>query len=222
MNAGRRKWQMPRWAHGLVHGIWARIRATGNRTAEKEVIYDDGWTRIYAPGPATDWFAEIEYLRIPWVEAAKSKRPAGEVGDEKARAVQASTPDHTPVAPRTNEVTTPTPPSRQRLSRWQQLTLTTWRHAARKLDRVLDPCAVPARVALHTVLATLRNVDDPMALFSRHASANPELALIESLVSATPDAALNYDLLDTAFLCRWNELVAEGNGPEELPPLRPR
>jgi hypothetical protein len=72
------------------------------------------------------------------------------------------------------------------------------------------------------VLATLRDVDDPIALFARHANANPEFALIESLVRTTPDAALNYDLLDTAFLCRWNELVADGNGPEELPTLRPR
>jgi hypothetical protein len=62
----------------------------------------------------------------------------------------------------------------------------------------------------------------PMALFARLASAKPEFALVESLVRATPDAALNYDLLDAAFLCRWNELVADGYGPEELPPLLPR
>jgi hypothetical protein len=72
------------------------------------------------------------------------------------------------------------------------------------------------------VLATLRDVDDPMALFGRHDTAHPEFALIESLVRATPDAELNYDLLDTAFLYRWNELVADGNGPEELPALRRR
>jgi hypothetical protein len=123
---------------------------------------------------------------------------------------------------RTNEPGTPPAARRHRLTRWQQLTLNTWRHATAKIERVLDPCALPARAALHTVLATLRDVDDPMALFGRHDTAHPEFALIESLVRSTPDAALNYDLLDTAFLCRWNELVADGNGPEELPPLRPR
>jgi len=34
-------------------------------------------------------------------------------------------------------------------------------------------------------------------------------------------AAVAYDILDTAFLLRWNELVAAGHRPEELPPLRP-
>ena len=29
-----------------------------------------------------------------------------------------------------------------------------------------------------------------------------------------------YDILDTAFLLRWDELVADGRGPEELPSLR--
>ena len=50
----------------------------------ERVIYDDGWTRVYAPCPATDWFAEVEYLRIPWVEEAKSqegcRRRAATVG----------------------------------------------------------------------------------------------------------------------------------------------
>ncbi|HEY1298488.1 MAG TPA: hypothetical protein VGJ60_35850 [Chloroflexota bacterium] len=221
MKAGLGKWRMPRWAHGLVDSIWGSIRPSGYREPSKEVIYDDGWTRVYAPGPATDWFAEMEYLRVPWVEAAKAKRAAGELPDEKSRAVEASTPDQPAVGARTNEATTPTAPRRQRLSRWQQLTLNTSRHAAAKVDRVLDPCALPAHAALHTVLATLRDVDDPMALFARHPSANPEFALIESLVRSTPDATLNYDLLGTAFQRRWNELVADGNGPEELPPLRP-
>jgi hypothetical protein len=183
------------------------------------VVATAGWA---APGPATDWFAEIEFLRIPWVEAAKATGAAVERPEANTRALQTPMSDHAPVVPRTNEPTMPTAPRRQRLTRWQQLTLNTWRHAAAKLDRVLDPCALPARAALQTVLATLREVDDPIALFVRHDTAHPEFALIESLVRSTPDAALNFDLLDTAFLCRWNELVADGNGPEELPPLRPR
>jgi hypothetical protein len=219
MKAGLGKWQIPRWAHGLVDSIWGSIRATGDREASREVIYDDGWTRTYAPGPATDWFAEIEYLRIPWVEA---KRAAVEGPEANTGALQAAKSDHPPIVPRTTETSTPIAPRRQRLTRWQQLTLTTWRHAATKIDRVLDPCALPAHAALHTVLATLRDVDDPMALFGRHDTAHPEFALIESLVRGAREAALNYDLLDTAFLYRWNELVADGTGPEELPPLRRR
>jgi len=35
-------------------------------------------------------------------------------------------------------------------------------------------------------------------------------------------AALAYEILDTAFLLRRNELVADGHGPDELPPLRAR
>jgi hypothetical protein len=221
MKAGLGKLRMPRWALGLLESIWG-CRATGDREASREVIYDDGWTRTYAPGPATDWFAEIEYLRVPWVEAAKAKGAAVEGPGASTGDLKAPKSDHTPVVPRTNEPSTPTAPRRQRLTRWQQLTLTTWRHAAAKIERDLDPCALPARAALHAVLATLRDVDDPMALFGRHDDAHPEFALIESLVRATPDAELNYDLLDTAFLYRWNELVADGNGPEELPPLRKR
>jgi len=40
----------------------------------REVIYDDGWTRTYAPGP--DGWCDIEFIRIPWVEAAKAKQAA--------------------------------------------------------------------------------------------------------------------------------------------------
>jgi hypothetical protein len=29
-------------------------------------------------------------------------------------------------------------------------------------------------------------------------------------------------LVDSAFLLRWNEMAADGSGPEELPPLKPR
>jgi len=115
-----------------------------------------------------------------------------------------------------------TPPV-QRLTRVQQLTLNTWRLAARKLERVLDPCALLEQAAVHATLGALRDVDNSLALFRRHAEAHPEFALIGSLVRAIDhDEDLTYDILDTAFLMRWNELVADGSGPEELPPLRPR
>jgi len=110
----------------------------------------------------------------------------------------------------------------QRLSRVQQLTLNTWRLAAAKLTRVLDPCSVLEQSAVHATLGTLREVDNPLVLFGRHAGAHPEFGLITSLVHATRHADLAYDILDTAFLMRWDELVADGHGPEELPPLQPR
>ena len=108
------------------------------------------------------------------------------------------------------------------LSRMQQLTLTTWRLADTKLQRVLNSFSVLEPAALHATLATLRDVDDPVALFGRHAAGYAELALITSLISATQRADLSYDILDSAFLLRWKELVADGTGPQELPPLRPR
>ncbi len=110
----------------------------------------------------------------------------------------------------------------QRLTRTQQLTLNTWRFAARKVERDVEPSDVVEQVAVHVVLSLLREVDQPMALFGRHAAADPELALVKSLVAGGSHASLDFDILDTAFLLRWNELVADGNGPEELPPLRPR
>ncbi len=113
-------------------------------------------------------------------------------------------------------------PPVQRLTRVQQLTLNTWRLAARKLERVLDPCSLLEHAAVHATLGVLRDVDTPLALFRRHSEAHPEFALISSLVHAPRHEDLTYDILDTAFLMRWNELVADGNGPEELPPLRPR
>jgi hypothetical protein len=110
----------------------------------------------------------------------------------------------------------------QRLNRAQQLTLNTWRLAARKLLRSVDPITVLEDAALHAVLGTLRDVDEPLTLFGRHAEAQPELALIACLVSIAPPDDLAYDILDTAFVLRWNELVADGSGPQELPPLRGR
>ena len=109
-----------------------------------------------------------------------------------------------------------------RLNRYQQLTLTTWRFAAIKVNRCLDPTDMLAHVAVQTVLATLRDVDQPLALFSRHQTAEPEYALVNSLLRESPHRELALDLLDAAFLGRWNELIADGCGPEELPPLRRR
>ena len=122
--------------------------------------------------------------------------------------------------PLNNHASTPSLP---RLNRHQQLTLNTWRLAAAKLERELNPNAVLEQTAVHTVLALLREVSNPLALFVRHAKADPEFALIRSLVEQRPpEEDLAYDALDMAFLLRWNELVADGSGPEELPPLRQR
>ena len=104
-----------------------------------------------------------------------------------------------------------------RLTRVQQLTLNTWRWAAVKLRRVLDPRAILEQAALQALLASLRDVDEPTALFKRHAEAYPEFGLITSLVPTERQAVLAYEILDAAFLLRWNELVANGHGPEELP-----
>jgi hypothetical protein len=76
--------------------------------------------------------------------------------------------------------------------------------------------------ALHAVLSAARDVNDPVVLFARHATAHAELALITSLIGRTHHADLAYDVLDAAFLWRWNELVASGTGPQELLPLRAR
>ena len=73
--------------------------------------------------------------------------------------------------------------------------------------------------ALHAVLASLRDLDEPTALFRRHAEAYPEVSLILSIVPRERHAALAYEILDAAFLLRWNEIVACGRGAEELPPL---
>ena len=110
----------------------------------------------------------------------------------------------------------------RRLSRAQQLTLTTWRLAEVKLHRTVRPFGILEQSALHAVLASLRDVDEPFALFGRYAVAQCELALITSLVPLAASGDLAYDVLETAFVWRWNEPVADGNGPEELPPLRGR
>ena len=80
---------------------------------------------------------------------------------------------------------TPASPA-QRLSRVQQLTLNSWRLAAAKLAGALDPYSVLEHAVLHATLGALRDVDKPLDLFGRHAEAQPEFALITSLVHATP------------------------------------
>jgi hypothetical protein len=113
-------------------------------------------------------------------------------------------------------------PTLRALDRIEQLTLNTWRLAAAKLERVLDSTALLEHAAVYATLAALRDVDHPLLLFRRHAGAEREYALITSLIHATDETDLRYDILDAAFLLRWNELVAQGGGPEELPPLQRR
>ena len=110
----------------------------------------------------------------------------------------------------------------RRLTRLQQLTLNTWRWAAVKLRASLDPPAVLEHAALHAVLASLRDLDDPLALFTRHAQAQPEFRLIQSVLPQDQTPSLAHDILDTAFLLRWHELAEDGHVLQELPPLRPR
>jgi hypothetical protein len=114
----------------------------------------------------------------------------------------------------------PTEPTR-RLTRLEQLTLNTWRWAAATLQNTLDPSAVLELAALHAVLAALRDVEEPLALFSRHGQAQPEFQLVLSLMPDQHRLELPHDVLDTAFLLRWTELVADGPAPQELAPLPP-
>ncbi len=109
-----------------------------------------------------------------------------------------------------------------RLTRLEQLTLNTWRWAAVSLRNTLDPAAVLELAALHAVLASLRNLDNPVALFNRHSQANPEFKLIVSVLPDDHHPALAHDILDAAFLLHWTELTAGGAAPQELPPLRRR
>ena len=53
-------------------------------TAKREVVYDDGWTRIYGPSVESGGWCEIEFLRIPWVEEAKAKAAAADRAAEQA------------------------------------------------------------------------------------------------------------------------------------------
>src|SRR5919199_1080533 len=94
-----------------------------------------------------------------------------------------------------------------RLNRTQQLTLTTWRWARCTLTDTLGPTDLLPQVAIVAVRVALADVADPIALFKRHADAAPEFALVGSLVA---DPAVCYDVLDAAFLLRWEELTARG------------
>ena len=109
----------------------------------------------------------------------------------------------------------------RRLTRLEQLTLNTWRWAAATVQNTLDPSAILELAALHAVLGTLRDIDDPVALFARHAHAQPEFQLVLSVLPDGHRPGLAHDILDTAFLLRWTELVATGNAPQELKPLPP-
>jgi hypothetical protein len=99
-------------------------------------------------------------------------------------------------------------PRIRRLTRAQLLTLATWRWAAVKFDQEVRECDVLEQVALYATLATLRELDDPFQLFSRHAEAHPEFSLVRSLAPGKYEHdTLAHDILDTAFWLRWNELT---------------
>lgn len=116
---------------------------------------------------------------------------------------------------------TDSPQPIRRLTRLEQLTLNTWRWAAATVQNTLDPSAILELAALHAVLGTLRDIDEPVALFARHAHAQPEFQLVLSVLPDAYRPGLPHDILDTAFLLRWMELVATGNPPQELKPLPP-
>jgi hypothetical protein len=126
----------------------------------------------------------------------------------------------TPEPERRTDIRSNLPP--ERLTRLQQLTLTTWRHASARVARDVPPHDVLAQVAICAVRAVLSDVAQPLALFTRHATRAEEFALVASL--AAPDWTRDdlHDLVDTAFLLRWTELTSNGRGPEELPPLTRR
>jgi hypothetical protein len=116
---------------------------------------------------------------------------------------------------------TDSPQPIRRLTRLEQLTLNTWRWAAATVQNTLHPSAILELAALHAVVGTLRDIDDPVALFARHAHAQPEFQLVLSVLPDTYRQGLAHDILDTAFLLRWTELVATGIAPQELKPLPP-
>jgi hypothetical protein len=106
----------------------------------------------------------------------------------------------------------------RRLTRVEQLTLNTWRWAAVTLRLRLDPSGILEFAAMHAVVASLRDLDDPVALFARHAHAQPEFQLIVSVLPDGHRPGLAHDILDTAFLLRWTELAASGAVPHQLAP----
>ena len=90
-----------------------------------------------------------------------------------------------------------TEPTR-RLTRLEQLTLNMWRWAAATLQNTLDPSAVLELAALHSVLAALRDVEEPLTLFSRHGHVQPEFQLVLSLMPDHYRLELPHDILDGA------------------------
>jgi len=115
---------------------------------------------------------------------------------------------------------TPGPLQVRRLTRMQQLTLNTWGWAAVNLARELDSHDILGHAAIHVVLGSLRDVDDPLALSSVTPPRTPSTPCSRvccrsrfSQVSATRSSTQH-------SLLRREELVANGGGPEELPPLR--
>jgi hypothetical protein len=76
--------------------------------------------------------------------------------------------------------------------------------------------AVLERASLHAVLASLRDLNQPSDLFRHHAEAYAEFSLILSVVPVERQSALAYDILDAAFLLRWNELVADRRPRNQL------
>lgn len=111
----------------------------------------------------------------------------------------------------------------KRLTRLQQLTLNVWRHASAAVSRRVMPNDVLAQVAIQAVRAALRDATDPLELFVRHQHCEEEYALVGSLIASdrTTDD-MRFNLLDSGFLLRWQELTSDGRGPEELPPLTRR
>ena len=110
----------------------------------------------------------------------------------------------------------------RRLTRLQQLTLTTWRYASAKVARDVSANDILAQVAVCAVFAALSDVAQPQALFARHADGAQEFALVTSLAAPQSSRDELHDLMDTGFLLRWTELTSNGRGPEELPPLTRR
>ena len=106
------------------------------------------------------------------------------------------------------------------LTRLEQLTLNTWRWAAVSIGNTVNPCAILELAAMHAVVAVLRDLDDPKMLFRRHAQAQPEFQLVLSVLPDDCRPGLAHDILDTAFLLRWTELVGGGVAPQEIGPVR--
>ena len=87
-----------RWARGLADYIRGAVSRRSPAVARREVIYDDGWTRTYAPGP--DGWCDIEFIRIPWVEAAKAKQAAERLAGEAPQLRPVAAPTTERLAPR--------------------------------------------------------------------------------------------------------------------------